>query len=154
MEDLTAGLGKKHRAKKSGVKADKKVANKKKKLGMESLSFCHSLLLLVSLLIHPLSLIRHSCYPGQSTDRHNPRAFSVSGIVKTKRVQQRNLDKAQKKEVVPLINRLSSVDYPPPALVVIMGPKGCGKSTLIRSLVKIFTGQVSAVAVAVTPTTI
>ena len=36
MEDLTAGLGKKHRAKKSGVKADKKVANKKKKLGNPS----------------------------------------------------------------------------------------------------------------------
>jgi hypothetical protein len=43
---------------------------------------------------------------GLSTDRHNPRAFSVSGIVKTKRTQQRNLDKAQKKELVPLINRV------------------------------------------------
>lgn len=32
-------------------------------------------------------------------------------------------------------------DYPPPALIVVMGPKGCGKSTLIRSLVKLFTGQ-------------
>ena len=35
-----------------------------------------------------------------------------------------------------------------------MGPKGCGKSTLIRSLVKIFTGQVCAVAVAVAVTLI
>lgn len=34
-----------------------------------------------------------------------------------------------------------SADYPPPALIVVMGPKGCGKSTLIRSLVKLFTGQ-------------
>jgi ribosome biogenesis protein BMS1 len=76
---------------------------------------------------------------GLSTDRHNPRAFSVSGIVKTKKTQQRNLDKAQKKELVPLINRV--VDVPPPALIVVMGPKGCGKSTLIRSLVKLFTGQ-------------
>ena len=39
MEDLTAGLGKKHRAKKSGVKADKKVANKKKKLGTSNSLF-------------------------------------------------------------------------------------------------------------------
>jgi ribosome biogenesis protein BMS1 len=38
-----------------------------------------------------------------------------------------------------LIYRLA--DYPPPALIVVMGPKGCGKSTLIRSLVKLFTGQ-------------
>ena len=75
MEDLAGGGEKKHRKKKSGAKADKKVLNKKKKLG-------------------------------QSTDRHNPRAFSVSGIVKTKRTVQRNLDKAQKKELVPLINRV------------------------------------------------
>lgn len=32
-------------------------------------------------------------------------------------------------------------ELPPPALVVVMGPKGCGKSTLIRSLVKIYSGQ-------------
>ena len=74
MENLLAATGKKHRVKKSGVKADKKLANKKKKLGL-------------------------------SNDRQNPRAFSVARIVKTKRVQQRNLDKAQKKEVVPLVNR-------------------------------------------------
>ena len=78
MEDLAGGGDKKHRKKKSGAKADKKVLNKKKKLG-------------------------------QSTDRHNPRAFSVSGIVKTKRTQQRNLDKAQKKELVPLINRVGEL---------------------------------------------
>lgn len=34
-----------------------------------------------------------------------------------------------------------SEELPPPALVVVMGPKGCGKSTLIRSLVKYYTGQ-------------
>jgi len=30
---------------------------------------------------------------------------------------------------------------PPPVLIVVMGPKGCGKSTLIRSLIKIYCGQ-------------
>jgi ribosome biogenesis protein BMS1 len=76
---------------------------------------------------------------GQSTERHNPRAFSVANIVRTKKLQQRNLDRAQKKEVVPLINRAQ--EEPPPALVVVMGPAGVGKSTLIRSLVKMYTGQ-------------
>ena len=76
---------------------------------------------------------------GLSTDRHNPKAFSVANIVRTKRTLQRNLDRKQQKEVVPLVNRAE--ELPPPALVVVMGPPGCGKSTLIRSLVKIFTNQ-------------
>lgn len=76
---------------------------------------------------------------GLSKERHNPKAFSVANIVRTKRTQQRNLDRAQKKEVVPLVDRAE--DLPPPALVVVMGPPGCGKSTMIRSLVKIFTNQ-------------
>ena len=37
---------------------------------------------------------------GQSNERHNPKAFSVSNINRTKRTQQRNLDRGQKKEVV------------------------------------------------------
>lgn len=76
---------------------------------------------------------------GLSNERHNPKAFSVSNIVRTKRTQQRNLDRGQKKEVVPLRDRTE--DLPPPTMVCVMGPTGCGKSTLIRSLVKIYTGQ-------------
>lgn len=44
-----------------------------------------------------------------------------------------------RKEYVPQVDRTE--ELPPPALVVVMGPKGCGKSTLIRSLVKYYTGQ-------------
>lgn len=108
MNNLSDIVGKKHRAPKSGVKAKKKEATKKKKLGL-------------------------------STERHNPRAFSVANVVRTKRTQQRNLDRLQQKEVVPLINRAD--ELPPPVFIVIMGPKDVGKSTLIRSLVKIYTGQ-------------
>lgn len=78
--------------------------------------------------------------PGTGKDgRKNPKAFSVANIVRTKRTMQRNLDRSQKKEVIPQINR--EEELPPPALIVVMGPKGCGKSTLIRSLVKIYSGQ-------------
>lgn len=46
---------------------------------------------------------------------------------------------AHKKEYVPLENRAE--ELPPPACVVVAGPPRVGKSTLIRSLVKMYTGQ-------------
>jgi ribosome biogenesis protein BMS1 len=77
--------------------------------------------------------------PEAAGKRKNTKAFNVSNVVSAKKNIQRNLDKAQQKEVVPLVNREEAV--PPPSLVVVMGPKSCGKTTLIRSLVKIYTGQ-------------
>jgi ribosome biogenesis protein BMS1 len=76
---------------------------------------------------------------GQTTERHNPRAFSVSNIGRTKKSLQRNLDRAHRKEYVPLVNRAEEVS--PPVCVVVAGPAKVGKSTLIRSLVKMYTGQ-------------
>jgi ribosome biogenesis protein BMS1 len=79
---------------------------------------------------------------GARVARHNPRAHSVANIGRTKRTIQRNLDKSQQKEYVPLQDRRSSVLHEtPPALVCVMGPSGVGKSTLIRSLVKLYTQQ-------------
>ena len=75
-------------------------------------------------------------------DRHNPRAFSVANIVRAQRKVQRNLDMAQKKEVVPLNDRRSQEAHEaPPILIVVMGPPFVGKSTLIRSLVKQHTNK-------------
>lgn len=79
---------------------------------------------------------------GNLKDRHNPRAFSVANIVRTQRNLQRNSDRAQKKEYVPLKDRrASSATESPPSLVAVVGPPGVGKSTLIRSLVKIYTNH-------------
>lgn len=73
-------------------------------------------------------------------ERHNSRAFGVANVGRTKRTIQRNLDRSQKKEYVPLTSRRPvRASETPPALVVVMGPQGVGKSTLIRSLVKIYT---------------
>jgi ribosome biogenesis protein BMS1 len=75
-------------------------------------------------------------------EKHNARAFSVANIGRTKRVIQRNSDRSQKKEYVPLTDRrVASIHEVPPALVVVMGPCGVGKSTLIRSLVKLYTNH-------------
>ncbi|CAM9664209.1 unnamed protein product, partial [Phaeothamnion confervicola] len=72
--------------------------------------------------------------------KNNNRAFSVANIGRTRRNVQRNLDIAQRKEVVPQLDR-SEEAAPPPVVVVVMGPPGCGKSTLIRSMVKYHTSQ-------------
>ena len=61
------------------------------------------------------------------TERHNPRAFSVANIVRTQRTIQRNLDKSQQKEYVPLKDRRVDETEVPPSLVVVMGPKGVGQ---------------------------
>jgi ribosome biogenesis protein BMS1 len=79
---------------------------------------------------------------GNRKERHNHRAFSVANIVRTQRTIQRNLDRSQKKEYVPLKDRRSAdLNDSPPPLVVVMGPSGVGKSTLIRSLVKLYTNH-------------
>ena len=75
-------------------------------------------------------------------ERHNPRAFSVANIVRTQRNIQRNLDRSQKKEYVPLNDRRGTeIHETPPSCVCVMGPPGVGKSTLIRSLVKLYTNH-------------
>lgn len=79
---------------------------------------------------------------GTRVDRHNVRAFSVANVGRTKRGIQRNLDRSQKKEYVPLNDRRTDVTHEtPPSVVVVMGPSGVGKSTLIRSLVKLYTNH-------------
>jgi ribosome biogenesis protein BMS1 len=79
---------------------------------------------------------------GTRKERHNARAFSVANIVRTQRNLQRNSDRGHKKEYVPLSDRRANdPNESPPALVVVMGPSGVGKSTLIRSLVKLYTNH-------------
>lgn len=78
---------------------------------------------------------------GNRKERHNSRAFSVANIVRTQRTIQRNLDRSQKKEYIPQKDRRAAQNDAPPALVVVMGPTGVGKSTLIRSLVKMYTNH-------------
>lgn len=68
--------------------------------------------------------------PSLAEQRKNPKAFGVSNAGKARKSVQRNLDRAHRKEYVPQVNR--SEDLPPPISVVVMGPPGSGKSTLIR----------------------
>jgi ribosome biogenesis protein BMS1 len=65
---------------------------------------------------------------GSRVERHNHRAFSVANIGRTQRTIQRNLDRGQKKEYVPLKDRRAQeASSAPPSLVCVMGPPGVGK---------------------------
>ncbi|KAJ0400739.1 hypothetical protein P43SY_005460 [Pythium insidiosum] len=75
--------------------------------------------------------------PSLAEQRKNPKAFGVAKAGKARKQIQRNLDRAHRKEYVPQVNRAE--ETPPPISVVVMGPPGSGKSTLIRSLVKRYT---------------
>ena len=85
---------------------------------------------------------RRAKQQGTRVERHNSRAFGVANVARTKRGIQRNLDRSQKKEYVPLVDKRSTVAHEtPPCVVVVMGPAGVGKSTLVRSLVKLYTNH-------------
>ena len=69
------------------------------------------------------------------------KSHNVSNINRTKRTVQRNLDKSHQKEYIPKDDRSKLVVElaSPPAVIAVMGPKGVGKSTVIKSLVKYYT---------------
>ncbi|KAE9361368.1 Ribosome biogenesis protein [Phytophthora fragariae] len=75
--------------------------------------------------------------PSLAEQRKNPKAFGVAKAGRARKTIQRNLDRAHRKEYVPQQNRAE--ELPPPISVVVMGPPGSGKSTVIRSLVKRYT---------------
>lgn len=68
--------------------------------------------------------------PSLAEQRKNPKAFGVAKAGRARKTIQRNLDRAHRKEYVPQANRAE--ELPPPISVVVMGPPGSGKSTVIR----------------------
>ena len=73
---------------------------------------------------------------GQQTGKHKTRAFGVANLGRSKRSLQRNADRSHRKEVAATIRRDSGVA---PTVIVVCGPRGSGKTTLIKSLVKLHT---------------
>lgn len=71
--------------------------------------------------------------------KNNPKAFAFNSGARAERSGRRNLDLAEKKLHVPLVDR-TPIEAPP-IVIAVVGPKGTGKSTLIRSLVKRYTKQ-------------
>ena len=77
----------------------------------------------------------------EGKERHNRKAFIFSGGTKSvQRKVQQAADKTTKKQHAPILDK--NPDIPPPFIVVVHGPPGCGKTTLVRSLVKNYSKQV------------
>ncbi|CCE65070.1 hypothetical protein TPHA_0J02500 [Tetrapisispora phaffii CBS 4417] len=66
---------------------------------------------------------------------HNAKAFAVSAPGKMARQMLRTSDVNERKLHVPMIDRTPD-DDPPPVIVSVVGPKGTGKTTLIKSLIR------------------
>ncbi|ORX85008.1 DUF663-domain-containing protein [Anaeromyces robustus] len=73
----------------------------------------------------------------KNSEKNNPKAFALNSGVKAFKNAMRNADIEQKRLHVPLVDR--TPDEAPPTMVAVVGPPGCGKTTLIRSLVKRYT---------------
>ena len=67
----------------------------------------------------------------------NPKAFIFKSSTKAKKARTKAAEKQMGKLRVPIMDRTG--DEPPPFVVLVQGPPGCGKSTVIRSLVKHYT---------------
>lgn len=66
--------------------------------------------------------------PAPSPTPHQ--AFGVAKFGRVQRVIQRNLDRGHRKDHLEIKRREAEVA--PPVVVAVVGPKGCGKSSLIR----------------------
>ncbi|KFP88135.1 Ribosome biogenesis protein BMS1, partial [Apaloderma vittatum] len=103
---------KKHRAKHSGPKAEKKRKRYLSDLGLGD---------------------------EENARKRNPKAFTVHSAVRMARTFHRTQDLKTKKHHIPVVDRTPL--EPPPVVVVVVGPPKVGKSTVIKCLIKNFTRQ-------------
>lgn len=106
--------GKDHRKKKSGRKADKRKAAETKKKGDDGGN-------------------------NDAARKQNPKAFIFKSRGKAKIQRARTAEKDQRRMHVPAVEK--NVEEPPPFTILVQGPPGVGKSTLIKCLIKHYTRQ-------------
>ncbi|KAM9984186.1 hypothetical protein ACTFIZ_003891 [Dictyostelium cf. discoideum] len=108
--DSGKDIKKVHRVSKAGAKANKKKAAKLKKLEQN-----------------------------EALKGRNPKAFISQAAYASNRLTVRNLDREAKRVNLPVIDRSGTAVETPPYVIAVVGPPKCGKTTLIRSLIKNYT---------------
>ncbi|EGC30096.1 hypothetical protein DICPUDRAFT_158216 [Dictyostelium purpureum] len=108
--DISKDTKKVHRVSKAGAKANKKKAAKLKRLEQN-----------------------------EALKGRNPKAFIANTSYASLKQQRRVLDKEQKRINLPVIDRSGTAIETPPYVIAVVGPPQCGKTTLIRSLIKNYT---------------
>ena len=109
--DAVLGSEKPHRAPRAGAKAKKRASAVKRK---------------------------RASADGGGGGGNNPRAFIFSGARKAKRARAVAIEKRERKLRAPTKDIVEGEEAPP-FVVVVQGPPGVGKTTLVRSLVKHYT---------------
>ena len=112
MDPSSDATGAQHKAPRSGAKARKKKESKKKKAGGGA----------------------------EKSKGQNAKAFIFSSSRKAQKGRRVAAEKLEKKLHVPVHDRTTS-EEPPPFVVVVQGPPSCGKTTLVRSLIRHYTKQ-------------
>ncbi|XP_017087677.2 ribosome biogenesis protein BMS1 homolog [Drosophila bipectinata] len=102
---------KQHRARQSGVKADKKKVKAKKDGNQKE--------------------------PELTARQRNPKAFAINSAQRAERNFRRKEDLTAKKQHIPVVDQ--TPDEPPPVLIAVVGPPKVGKTTVIKNLIKSFT---------------
>ncbi|XP_030384925.1 ribosome biogenesis protein BMS1 homolog [Scaptodrosophila lebanonensis] len=110
-EDAGQDKRKQHRARQSGVKAEKKKIKAKKESNQKD--------------------------PELTARQRNPKAFAINSAQRAERNFRRKEDLTAKKQHIPVVDQ--TPDEPPPVLIAIVGPPKVGKTTLIKNLIKSFT---------------
>ncbi|KAJ2452658.1 Glycoside hydrolase 2 (Mannanase, beta-galactosidase) [Coemansia sp. RSA 2424] len=73
----------------------------------------------------------------KNAEKNNPKAFAMQSGQKADRMARRKAELNEKKYHVPMADRTPTI--PPPFVVAVVGPSQCGKTTLIKSLVRRYT---------------
>ncbi|XP_001985437.2 ribosome biogenesis protein BMS1 homolog [Drosophila grimshawi] len=110
-DDAGQDKRKQHRARQSGVKADKKKVKAKKDANQKE--------------------------PELTARQRNPKAFAINSAQRAERNFRRKEDLTAKKQHIPVVDQ--TPDEPPPVMIAIVGPPKVGKTTLIKDLIKSFT---------------
>ncbi|XP_017128232.1 ribosome biogenesis protein BMS1 homolog [Drosophila elegans] len=110
-DDAGQDKRKQHRARQSGVKADKKKLKAKKDSNQKD--------------------------PELTARQRNPKAFAINSAQRAERNFRRKEDITAKKQHIPIVDQ--TPDVPPPVLIAVVGPPKVGKTTLIKDLIKSFT---------------